>query len=419
MHEALRERFGDYFLTEEVATGAGGPIYRAWYLASEGEPEVVSLFRASAPLAEDAALAANLREEARRAATVHHPGIGVTISVGEFNGHSFFASEWINGLTSDRWALHPVLRETLSLADRAGLVARAARALSHVHRRGTTAGYPSGWLHRGVAPHRFILGYDGRLRLMGLGVAGALARSGVHSAPVANRAPEELVGADASAKTDLYALATVAWEWVVGRAFVSGQNDRETAANLLTVDPPRASWVQPALNESVDRAFRLALAKDPNDRALSLDEFAEAFETLGTGEELEERLADALRPLQEAADAALERERIEVVEYFRGGTENTVTMPVMEPAVEEPEAIADLEVVAEVEPHPELPPPQPLRPVHPTMEELAFRLDEVVPATPGGPNAAEDFQDSGGRPVVLLGALGTIVAFVLLVLFLR
>src|SRR5207253_5752292 len=114
-----------------------------------------------------------------------------------------------------------------------------ATALAAAHARGV--------VHRDVKPGNVCLTMDGVAKLGDFGVAGALDRSritlsGSVMGTAAYMAPEQALGGDIDARSDLYALGAVLYELVTGRPPFLGDDPLAVISQHINVAPVAPSW---------------------------------------------------------------------------------------------------------------------------------------------------------------------------------
>jgi serine/threonine protein kinase len=151
--------------------------------------------------------------------------------------------------------------------------ARVADALETAHRAGV--------VHRDVKPDNILLSSYGEAKLTDFGIASLLdatgTRSGGITASIAHAAPEVLEGKRATARSDVYSLASTIYALIAGRpAFTRDTDEGMTPviARILTEDPPDLRGFVPA---PVCAVLERGLAKDPAARFATAAEMADAL----------------------------------------------------------------------------------------------------------------------------------------------
>ena len=183
-------------------------------------------------------------------------------------------------------------RMTGSLADRLSsgpldpavacrVVCDVAGALQYAHDRGV--------LHRDVKPEN-ILFADDTVKLADFGIAKLLEQpegltmTGTVVGTPAYLAPEVALGEEASAASDVYALAVVLYELLAGRL---PYPSRPTAAAALlqrvNEDPVALAEVAPSVPAELAAAVMRAMARDREERFASATAFAEAIAPFARG----------------------------------------------------------------------------------------------------------------------------------------
>jgi eukaryotic-like serine/threonine-protein kinase len=79
-------------------------------------------------------------------------------------------------------------------------------------------------------------------------------------------APEHLEGAEADARTDIFAFGAVIYEMATGRKAFAGKSQASVISAIMTAEPPLISTLQPLAPAALDHVVRVCLAKDPDAR---------------------------------------------------------------------------------------------------------------------------------------------------------
>lgn len=270
------EEFGRYRIESEVGRGGQAVVYRATQLDLD-RPVALKVFE-EGYLARGGALE-RFRREAIAAGRLEHPRIVTVYDAGEIEGRAFMSMRLIPG---DSLAERIARTGPLPAADAISMLSDIGEALDFAHARGT--------VHRDVKPANILLGPDRCAYLSDFGLVRlddmpGLTRRGDWLGTAEYVSPEQIEGDPATARSDLYALATVAFETLTGRApFVR----REPSAVLLAHvrDPvPDASALAPSLPIALDDILARGLSKDPSARPASARDMVGAIaEALGSAE---------------------------------------------------------------------------------------------------------------------------------------
>jgi serine/threonine protein kinase len=286
----LPERYRD---AECIGRGGMADIYRA-------RDEVLGREVAIKVLAEryvdDAEVGKRFRQEARAAALLSGSPHVVTIyDVGEDDGRPFIVMELLAGGSLEDL----VRREGRQPAGRVlAWLEEAAEALDEAHRRGV--------VHRDVKPANLLLDRAGVLHVADFGIASAagmqsLTMTGTVLGTAGYLSPEQAQGERATAASDRYALAVVAFELLSGsRPFASESMTAEASAHVHA-PVPSACERAPELPCELDRVFEQGLAKSPAARFGSCAELVSALraafdEAAGKTAALQPSLASGDRP---------------------------------------------------------------------------------------------------------------------------
>lgn len=221
--------------------------------------------------AQDDELRARFTREAHTAARLSgEPHVVTIFDVGEAGGRPYIVMELVpGGSLADRLRSGPV-----TPAQALPWLAQAAEALDAAHRLGV--------VHRDVKPANLLLDAAGSLRVTDFGIATAvgddtLTAAGSILGTWGYMSPEQASGGRATAASDRYALAAVAFELLTGRRPYAAETPTAEAHAHVTAPVPRASEVEPSLPRGVDAVLSRGLAKRPDDRPDSAGELVSAL----------------------------------------------------------------------------------------------------------------------------------------------
>jgi eukaryotic-like serine/threonine-protein kinase len=211
-------------------------------------------------------------DEAKTAAVLQHPAIIPTVDLGEHKGMLYIAMDLVQG-PSLRGLLQKKARkkETISPAIVAHIGARMAAALDYAYNRAEADGQKLKLIHRDVSPHNILIDTSGAVRLMDFGVARTsiqdhLSSVGTVRGKPSYMAPEQVMGGDLTAQTDVFALGTVLYESAsLRRLFGRGEPTKSMAA-VVKHFPRTLTELMPGFPADLSDIVAQALQKKPQDR---------------------------------------------------------------------------------------------------------------------------------------------------------
>jgi serine/threonine-protein kinase len=265
---------------------ANGGMASVWEAHDELLDRPVAVKLLASHLSEDDRARRRFQREARAAAGLsNHPHVVTIYDVGEHDGRTFMVMELLTG-----GSLADRLRRGERVDHRTALrwLSEAASALDAAHEAGV--------VHRDVKPANMLLDEHDRLAIADFGIArlaleDQLTATGQVLGTAAYISPEQAVGDPATAASDRYALAVVAYELLTGERPFRAENFAAQARAHVEDDPPPASSRAPELPPAVDAVLDRGLAKEPADRYPTAGAFVR---------ELERALAPAPRPQRAA-----------------------------------------------------------------------------------------------------------------------
>jgi hypothetical protein len=273
---------GRYQILGRLGGGGMGVVYRARHTALG---KTVALKVLPKLRIHDPESVRRFQREMIAVGRLEHPHIVTAHDAGEADGVHYLTMELVEGSDFARLLKS---RGTLGIADVCELVRQAAAGLAYVHEQGL--------VHRDVKPSNLMLAHGGQVKVLDLGLAlvhqsevgGDLSTSSNAAlGTVDYMAPEQTGDAHrVDPRADIYSLGCTLFFLLAGRPpFCSPQfvsTPQKMLAHVQCPPPSIASLradVPPALAVALERA----LAKNPNDRFATMDEFAAALTPLATG----------------------------------------------------------------------------------------------------------------------------------------
>jgi serine/threonine protein kinase len=254
----------------ETLLGRGG-MAEVWRAVDTKLGRPVALKVISADHAADRSFVERFLREAKVVASLEHPNILPVYDAGEDEGRPFLVMPFLDGGTlRDRLQGRPVL-----LGVAAGWIGQLASALDAAHEAGV--------LHRDVKPANVLIGKGDRLFLADFGIArmlgsgAGLTGTGMVVGTPIYMAPEQAQGHPASPASDRYSLAVVAYELLAGRPPFDGESPLSLMHQHVSSPAPALSTCVGGLPAGLDAVFATALAKEPEARHRTCEEFAGAI----------------------------------------------------------------------------------------------------------------------------------------------
>jgi serine/threonine-protein kinase len=253
---------------------ANGGMASVWEAHDEVLARDVAVKLLASHLSEDDRARLRFQREARAAAGLsNHPNVVTIFDVGEHDGRTFMVMELLTGGT-----LADKLRSGDRISTRTALrwLREAASALDAAHAAGV--------VHRDVKPANMLLDQHGRLAIADFGIArlaleDQLTATGQVLGTASYISPEQAVGDAASAASDRYALAVVAFELLTGERPFRAENFAAQARAHVEDPPPLASDLNPDLPPEVDDVLARGMAKDPDARWSTAGELVDRLES--------------------------------------------------------------------------------------------------------------------------------------------
>ncbi|HEX3254644.1 MAG TPA: Stk1 family PASTA domain-containing Ser/Thr kinase [Gaiellaceae bacterium] len=276
---------GRYRIVRKLGAGGMANVYLA---EDEDLGRRVAIKILNDRYANDDLFIERFRREAKSAAALSHPNIVSVYDRGEAEGTYYIAMEVIEGRSLKELIM---TRGPLPIAQALAYSHEMLEALRFAHRHGI--------IHRDIKPHNILIGE--RLKVTDFGIARAGASQMTEAGSIMGTAqylsPEQARGAPVTASSDLYSVGIVLYEMLTGKVPFSGDSAIEIAMKHLNDAPKPPSKIRPEIPEELDQVVLRALAKNPEDRYQTAEEFSEDLHRVEAGLPLAPETADAATAL--------------------------------------------------------------------------------------------------------------------------
>jgi serine/threonine-protein kinase len=256
-------------LEEKVGSGGMSSVYRAFDPTLERHVAIKLMHR---DISSDPDQLERFRREARAVAQLSHPNVVTVIDAGEDDGAPFIVFEYVEGET-----LKDRIRRLgrLPVAEAVAYAVEIGRALECAHSHLL--------VHRDVKPQNVLIDPDGRAKVTDFGIARSLEAQGLTATgrvlgTTDYVSPEQALGHEVTAQSDIYSLGIVLYEMLTGEAPFKADTQVAVAMKHVREPLPDVQRRRPEISAALAAVVERATAKETRNRYATVEEMVHDLE---------------------------------------------------------------------------------------------------------------------------------------------
>ena len=278
------DKLGKYEVIRQIAIGGMAELYLARTHGIEGFEKLVVIKRILPQYVDNASFVNMFLNEARIAATLHHPNVAQVYDIGLDEGDYFFAMEYVHGEDLDHMSRASEEQGVpISMDAALTLAAGLCAGLHYAHDKISAEGKPLQIVHRDVSPSNVLVSYDGAVKLVDFGIARVSSHPGTTQGglkgKIAYMSPEQCTAkATLDRRSDIYSVGALLYELTTGRLPFQGETEYQILSQIVNEDVPAPSSHVPSYPPQLEKILLKALTRDPDKRYATALELQGAIE---------------------------------------------------------------------------------------------------------------------------------------------
>jgi serine/threonine-protein kinase len=264
------KKLGKYTIESTLGQGAMGVVYKGFDPNIARTVAIKTIRKSALTEEERQSLLGRFKQEAQAAGRLTHPGIVTVYDYDEDGENAFIAMEYVKGRELQDFIDH---NERFSLNTVIDIVCQLLDALIYSHAQGV--------VHRDIKPGNILVLGNGQIKVMDFGIAkiesSTLTQFGDVFGTPSYMSPEQCSGLQVDKRSDLYSAGVILYHLITGEKPFTGDSMTAIIHKVMVTDPPLVSHINSKVPPFLDEVVRKALAKEPDKRFQTAEEFKAAL----------------------------------------------------------------------------------------------------------------------------------------------
>ena len=268
------DKIGKYEIISILGKGAMGIVYKAKDPDIDRDVAIKTIrFDLISEKAEKEDMMKRFMREAQAAGKLQHPHIITVYDVGREEDLTYIVMQYIEGESlQSKIATH----EEYSIGNIITMMNNLCSALDYAHDHGV--------IHRDIKPANILIDEQEKPFLVDFGVArvetSTLTQTGTTVGTPSYMSPEQVMGKHLDKRSDIFSLGVILYELITGRRPFEGDNITTVIYKIVNEEPAHPSELKKNLPAGFEKVILKSLAKNPEDRYSTCQEFATDLKAL-------------------------------------------------------------------------------------------------------------------------------------------
>ncbi len=265
----IGQTISHYEILEKLGEGGMGVVYKAQDTKLN---RTVALKFLPSHLSASDGDKARFVQEAQSASALNHPNVCTIHDIQEHDGQMFIVMEFVQGQTL-RDMMGGKAGNDRTTGTKTRLPLNRAIEIGVQVADGLAAAHEKGIVHRDIKPENIMVRKDGIAQIMDFGLAklrfsqeSRLTKEGSTVGTAGYMSPEQIQGLEIDHRSDIFSLGVLLYELFTGELPFRGVHETALLYEIVNVDPPPMTSINPDLNPELDRIVFECLQKEPDER---------------------------------------------------------------------------------------------------------------------------------------------------------